>query len=436
MLKKLFLTGCLAFLLSSSAQPIFAQEGVWTGDLKVGPNRLQLVFHFEKEGCTLDSPDQGVRGIEVNRNEAPSPTLSLSIPSIGASYKGVWMGNKIMGTFVQHGYEIPLTLQPGENLRKRPQTPKAPFPYATEEVSFNNGDAILKGTLSLPKGYTKSTPVVLMVTGSGLQNRDEEIFEHKPFAVIADAFARHGIATLRYDDRGFGESTGDIREVTPLDLQNDALAGIRYLRQRFDHVGVLGHSEGGTIGLLLAADRQVDFVVSLAAMVVSGKETLLAQNRSLLQRLGFSTAVTEDYLKVLEELFSQAMAGEVVQLSQHSTLPENLQANLNQVVQSLQLPYLPHFLKMEVAKSLDKIQCPVLALNGSKDTQVDCNSNLPLLKKGIGSAQSQIKACKDLNHLFQTCQTGNSDEYPVIEETFSPAVIELMIQWIEQLKWK
>lgn len=435
MLKKRFLAGCLALLFGSSAQPLLAQEGAWAGELKVGANRLQLVFHFGKEGCTLDSPDQGVRGIEVKKNEVPSPTLSLSIPSIGATYKGVWMGNKIMGTFVQHGYEIPLTLQPGANLHKRPQTPKAPFPYATEEVSFSNGDAVLKGTLSLPKGYTKSTPVVLMVTGSGLQNRDEEVFEHKPFAVIADAFARHGIATLRYDDRGFGASTGDLQEVTTQDLQNDALAGLRFLRQRFDHVGILGHSEGGTIGLLLAADRQVDFVVSLAAMVVSGKETLLAQNRSLLQRLGVSTAVTEDYLKVLEQLFSQAMAGEVVQLSQHTTLPENLQANLQQVVQSLQLPYLPHFLKMEAAKSLDKIQCPVLALNGTKDTQVDGNRNLPLLQKGISSAQSQVKACEGLNHLFQTCQTGNSDEYPIIEETFSPAVIDLMIQWITQLKW-
>jgi len=184
-----------------------AQTGTWSGKIEVQGSELPLVFHLNEENPTMDSPGQGVRDIPIEVERTLTGQITVKIPSIGATYKGQWLAKQIVGTFTQFGASVPLTLAPGEEKLRRPQTPQGPFPYEQEEVSFANGEAVLKGTLVLPAGWTRQTPVLIMVTGSGLQNRDEETFEHKPFAVIADALARAGFATLRYDDRGFGEST-------------------------------------------------------------------------------------------------------------------------------------------------------------------------------------------------------------------------------------
>lgn len=270
---KRFMVVLIASLVAVAA---WAQDlqvnGAWSGRLKVEGTELRLVLHIDGDACTLDSPDQGVMGIK-GELERTATGIGFSVPSIGVRYEGVCLGTMIVGTFRQNGVSIPLTLKPGVARLNRPQTPVPPFPYRTEEVSFRNGDAVLKGTLVTPPGCTRETPVLLMVTGSGLQNRDEEIFEHRPFAVIADALARQGFATLRYDDRGYGESTGELTGATTEDFEGDALAGVNLLRSRFDRVGVLGHSEGGTIALMLAAEGKVDFVVSLAGNVVSGEKT-------------------------------------------------------------------------------------------------------------------------------------------------------------------
>lgn len=432
-MKKHFLLRLIVVLFfGCMQQAVSAQEGTWSGHLKLGEQKLQLVFHLQKDSCRMDSPDQGVRGIAVKRNDVPLPTLSLSIPLAGAEYKGVWMGEQIIGTFLQHGYEFPLTLKPGVPVKNRPQTPQGPFPYTCEEVSFANQEALLKGTLTLPANCSPETPVLLMVTGSGLQNRDEEVFEHKPFAVIADALARHGIATLRYDDRGVGESTGEVVNATTETFKKDALAGITFLRKRFKNVGVLGHSEGGTIGLMLAAEKQVDYVISLAGMAISGKETLLEQNRYLLQHSHCSPDTSREYLKILEDLFDQVIKGLTPQLIDSALLPEELRMNLQQVLVSLHTPYMKQFLQLDLSPSVRDITCPVLALNGTKDTQVDCQKNLELLKK-VPHSKSQVQACENLNHLFQHCQTGSTLEYADLEETFSPLVLKQMVEWIHAL---
>lgn len=259
-------------------------KGDWTGKLSVYGNEIPLVFHFDGEKCTIDSPDQGAKGIPAQL-ERTAMGIKVAVPSINANYEGVNIGDSVMGTFKQHGQSFPLTLKPGSVKRNRPQTPTPPYPYQAQEVNFRNGDAVLQGTLVTPENVSSQTPVLLMVTGSGLQNRDEEVFEHKPFAVIADALARQGFATLRYDDRGFGESKGDLVNVTTEDLKNDALAGVELLRKQFNRVGILGHSEGGTIGLMLAAEGKVDFVVSLAGGVVSFEKTLLEQTDGHFKRL-------------------------------------------------------------------------------------------------------------------------------------------------------
>jgi len=270
-----------------------------------------------------------------------------------------------------------------------------------------------------------------MVTGSGLQNRDEEMFEHKPFAVIADALARNGFASLRYDDRGFGESKGDIIYVTTEDLKNDALAGVRLLRERFFNVGVLGHSEGGTIALMLAAEKQVDFVVSLAGAVVSGKQILLEQNRLLLLKEGYSEEITKSYLTALESLFEDIKTGVTTTLDRQG-LPQELEKNLNIVREQANTPYIRYFLSMDISSSLTDITCPVLALNGTKDFQVDCEENLGVLSKGLVGAK-QIVPVEGVNHLFQHCDTGDVSEYKEIEETIAPEVLETIVAWLKEL---
>ena len=399
-MKKLLVFFLLLFGFVSLAS---AQTGTWSGKLAIQGVELSIVFHLDGDTPTADSPDQGVRGIpaEVERNGMGG--IVIRIPSLGASFEGQWLVKQIVGTFKQLGMSFPLTLTPGEPKLNRPQTPQGPFPYAEEEVSFANGDAVLQGTLLLPKGYTRKTPVLIMVTGSGQQNRDEEIFEHKPFAVIADALARAGIATLRYDDRGVGGSTGDVEGSTTEDFKNDALAGIELLRKRFDRVGVIGHSEGGTIALMLAAEGKADFIVSLAGMAVSGRETLLWQYRRAFVQAGIPEESIDDYLEA--------------------------------ALKQDQSPWMKYFLTIDTRPLLGRITCPVLALNGTLDMQVEPEANLGALRAGLpANPRTRIEALEGLNHLFQHSRTGDVTEYRSIEETFAPEALESMVQWLEGMK--
>ena len=202
MIRRLFI---IAVLLIAAMHPALSQTGTWSGKLDIQGTRLSIVFHLDDENPVMDSPDQGAYGIPIQFERSGTGVLTVRIPSLGATFEGVFFLKQIVGTFKQMGVSLPLTLTPGDDRPARPQTPQGPFPYSEEEISFTNGDIALNGTLVLPEDCTRETPVVLMVTGSGQQNRDEEIFEHKPFAVIADALARAGIASLRYDDRGFGD---------------------------------------------------------------------------------------------------------------------------------------------------------------------------------------------------------------------------------------
>jgi pimeloyl-ACP methyl ester carboxylesterase len=427
MKKLIFLLLCFASIVAKAQSG--DTKGAWTGKLNVYGTELALVFHLDSVNCTLDSPDQGIKGVPA-KLEHTATGIKVTIASINASYEGVNMGESIMGTFKQHGQSFPLTLKPGTVKRNRPQTPVGPYPYQTQEVSFSNGSAVLKGTLVLPENHTQNTPVLLMVTGSGLQNRDEEIFEHKPFAVISDALARQGIATLRYDDRGFGGSTGDLVNVTTEDLKNDALAGVELLRKQFKRVGILGHSEGGTIGLMLAAEGKVDFVVSLAGGVVSFEKTLLDQNRWTLQQAGYSQDVTDRYCTALESLFDELKAGGNPEPTNHG-LPAELEQNLQIAKAQSSTPYMRYFLGLDLTDRLGRITCPVLALNGTKDRQVNGEENLNALRNGL-AGQKEIRVIEGVNHLFQHCNTGNPSEYKDIEETFAPEALEIIVTWMKK----
>ena len=431
MIRRIIILSCLLLSAISLAD---AQTGTWSGKLDVQGTTLSLVFHLDGDRPTMDSPDQGAKGIPIQVEKADAGKIIVRIPSLAASYEGQWLFNKIVGTFTQMNASFPLTLNPGEDKPRRPQTPVPPFPYTAEEVSFTNGDIVLNGTLVLPEGYSRETPVLLMVTGSGQQNRDEELFDHKPFAVIADALARAGVATLRYDDRGFGDSSAKPLDWTTEDFRSDALAGIGFLRNRFDRVGVLGHSEGGTIAMMIAAEQKADFIISLAGMAVSGSETLISQNRTALRGLGFSDDILEAYCDMLGKAFSVKVNGGRMPDPADYDIPESLMQNYWAVVAQIQLPYMAYFLSLDVRPVLGEIKCPVLALNGSKDAQVDHIANLDAIRAGLNDdPKNRVESIEGLNHLFQHCDTGAVSEYRTIEETFAPEALEKIVQWLYEI---
>ena len=424
-----------AVILLSYITVATAQTGTWSGKLDIQGTKLTLVFHLDDENPTMDSPDQGVKGIPIQIERGALGKVTVKIPALGATYEGTWMIRQIVGTFRQMNVEFPLALTPGENKPKRPQTPVGPFPYTTEEVTFANGDVVLQGTLTLPEGYTAQTPALIMITGSGIQNRDEELFEHKPFAVIADALARAGIATLRYDDRGFNGYDGNLNDCTIEDFKADALAGLELLRSRFSHVGVIGHSEGGTIAMMLAAEKQVDFAISLAGMIVSGAETLVEQNRIALTDAGMPEETVNEYCRLLSEAFDASNDGKPLPSADNSDLPEALKRNYQAVMAQVQTPYLSRFIAVDVRPLLPQITCPVLALNGTKDIQVNYETNLEALRNGLsGNTADVIQEVEGVNHIFQHCKTGSVAEYKEIEETISTSVLSAITAWISNLK--
>ena len=410
MMKKTLLLLCfLCSFFSVSAQ--HAMDGVWTGKLNVGPQTLTLVLHVAHEAsgnavCSLDSPDQGAMNIPVKSDYCSADSISISLEQLGLSYQGRLKGDEIVGTFTQ-GATFPLTLKRGEETLKRPQIPVEPFPYKTEEVTFTNATdkATLAGILSYPTDYKKGkTPVVLMVTGSGQENRDEEVFGHKPFLVIADYLARHGVASLRYDDRGFGKSIGgDVKHATTADFARDAASGIEFLRtlKCFSKVGVLGHSEGGSIAFMLGAKGKVDFIISMAGIGVRGDTALTAQANRLLE-----------------------LSGQPMRLS-------TLQYHVNAYMKKS--PWLNFFMDYDPSGDISKALCPVMAINGERDVQVISSLNLIGIKAHLTeNPKNFVKEYPALNHLFQHCTTGNVSEYRMIEETISPEVLEDIVRFIKQ----
>ena len=389
--------------------------GAWSGKLKVGPMSLTLVLHLEQADgyvkVSLDSPDQGAKGIPAFKEFLSDDSLAVKVEAIGMTYRAHLKDGKLDGTFSQNGFSTKLVLTKGVTEVKRPQMPKSPYPYTTEEVTFRNekDGATLAGTLTWPLGYDKNTKkkpfVVLLVSGSGQQNRDEELFDHKPFLVIADYLARQGIATLRYDDRATGKSVGgEVKNATTADFSRDAAAGIDFLRSTnaFSKVGLLGHSEGGSIAFMLGAQKKVDFIVSLAGPGVKGDTLLAAQGNRILALSGQPANMT------IEKYRQQ----EAVQ----------------------QVPWIKWFCDYAPSDDISKTRCPVFALNGDRDCQVLSSLNLEAIRSLLPvSERNVIKEYPALNHLFQHCTTGLPTEYGQIEETISPEVLEDIAKWIQSL---
>ena len=404
----------LILMLTASIQ-VGAQslDGTWKGVLSVGPQKLTLILHVSEteRSANLDVMEQGAKGLPLAVNVMENDSLNVAMTQIGLHYAGRLRNGVIEGTFSQNGFTTQLIFNKGEVVLKRPQEPKPPFPYRVEEVKFDHKEAnvTLAGTLTFPEGYKEGqkVPVVLMVTGSGPQNRDEELMGHKPFLVLADRLARHGIASLRYDDRGTGLSTGDFSSVTTAALATDALAGIKYLRglKKFSCVGILGHSEGGSIAYMLGAGGNADFIVSLAGPACKVDTLMMLQLNKLSRLQGAKGDVAHNVAETRQLLLSQDGG-----------------------------PWMKAFLNMDFSQFLKSVKCPVMALGGSNDLNVPAEFNMKVLKSKLPSnSKDFIKIYPGLNHLFQHSSTGNPLDYVNIEETMSEEVMNDVCTWINKV---
>lgn len=435
------------FVLSSLCH-VSALTGRWRGELVLGPTKLPLIFDFKDNGSgktevRMDSPQQGAKGIPCEAVYLSNDSLRVECRTIGAVYSARITKDGIEGTFTQRGYQFPLVLIREQTLSdRRPQTPQPPYPYIETDTIFYSSDGTeLAGTLTIPLSPAgKKYPVVVMVTGSGPQNRDEEIFEHRPFAVIADYLARNGIASFRYDDRGVASSKGNYPKATIDTFRIDAQSAFDFVKgtDKFSKVGILGHSEGGTLAIMIASEGKPDFIISLAGMVVPSKEMLMAQNIRVLDQFGITGEQREGSIKLLEELYAQIADQTkrgVVQpididmickdnsLNVPSTVLESVKRNV-----TARNAYFDSLVILDPTAAMKKISCPVLAINGTKDTQVYADPNLDAFRKNVKSVE--IKRMAGLNHLMQHAETGDIAEYGEIRETISPEVLQLIAEFI------
>lgn len=411
-MKNKALSVLFALLLSITA---FAQNftGSWTGIISAGGSSLHIVFNISQDAegntvCTMDSPDQSVKGIPAQIVFESSDSISIRISNLGIEYNGKFNGDMICGVYSQLGLELDLDLKNEQIVYNRPQKPLPPYPYTTEEIEFVNDEAnaTLSGIITYPVGYIqgKKVPVVVMVTGSGPQNRDSEIYEHKPFLIIADYLARNGYAALRYDDRCVGKSTGRFQAETTKEVAKDAALAVKYLRdtKKFSKIGVLGHSEGGNVAFMLGADKLIDFAITMAGVGVQGDECLYQQGIAIAKQSGQEYQLTKEQLR------------------------EYLIGTMS--------PWYEFFLDYDPASDISKTICPVLVMNGEKDLQVIASSNVEAIKGNLPkNKKSQVKIYPGLNHLFQECTTGLPTEYINIEQTISPIVLEDIAAWLKQL---
>lgn len=399
--------------------------GTWTGSLDAGVARIPLVLHLDSTGCSLDSPAQGASGIPCTR-QVDGNNIDIGIPSIGASYRGTIAGDSLKGTFTQGGHSLALTLT-----RKAEKKDTGPHNYREEQVTFGHGNVTLAGTLTLPKGGS-CVPAVVLVTGSGPQDRDETIMGHKPFKAIADSLGNHGIAVLRYDDRGVGGSSMATGYETTRDFALDATAAVRYLlkRQEIDpkRTGYIGHSEGGSIAILNHAD--VAFVITLAAPAVKGKDLMIKQNEMIAKATG--------------NTWNARLAGRVdsvftlIDTCRDQTL---LKAKLGRFpelktqVGALTSPWYRAFVQLDPTpslKAMGKSRQPMMACNGEWDDQVNCDQNLGAIARWVPCAA--IKRYPQLNHLFQHCDSRDRAlDYGGNSEDFNPQVIADIVAFIKGL---
>lgn len=432
-------------------------EGSWKGIIEIQGTKLNLVFNFKEAGgnwsATMDSPDQGGFGIPMDEVTINQNKVLVKSKALQLTYEGTITKDCIEGIFQQSFLQVPLNLKSDTSeASQRPQEPQPPFPYQIENISFPSLDKsiTLSGTLTLPDDLKKH-PAVVLIAGSGPANRDEEIFGHKPFAVIADYLTRQGLAVLRYDKRGIGESTGSLRKATTLNLAEDVEASIQFLRNhpniQSNNIGLIGHSEGGIIAPMVASrDQAISFIVLLAAPGMTGKQILKKQNEESIQRSPITNDqktkalnVAVQYLDYLAQTSSEGTSTEALHNTLDSIISINLaedifpQVSREEMIKSTNNNWIIYFLNLDPSEYLKKVHCPILALNGTKDIQVEANSNLERIESSVKNKELlTVKKYLNLNHLFQKAETGAINEYAQIQETFSEDVLKDILTWISR----
>lgn len=445
-------------------------DGIWQGNLSLGGEEIRIVFHItlNTDGtltAAMDSPDQGAFGLPADKAAFENGSVYLEVNTGAIIYEGNIKegGQTIEGLLKEPkmGVSLPLTLDRVEQapVLNRPQEPKGPYPYDVEEVVYENEKAGLKlaGTLTLPRSAGPH-PAVLLISGSGPQNRDEEVYGHRIFWVLADYLTRQDIAVLRVDDRGVGGSTGDFSLATSEDFAGDALAGVEFLKGRVEvdpgQIGLIGHSEGGMIAPMAAAQSpDVAFIVMMAGPGLSGADLLQLQSDLILRALGVSEETIAVNSRLQEQVFNvvkqgkdpaaaerklrEIITGEVGKMSEKDKevlgyqSPESVEAEIRQVLS----PWLSYFITYDPRPALMQVKIPVLAINGEKDLQVPPKENLGAVKEALeagGNKQYTVLELPGLNHAFQTVTSGSGLDYAKIEETISPSALKVIGDWILQ----
>jgi pimeloyl-ACP methyl ester carboxylesterase len=428
-------------------------DGAWMGSLDTGPMKLRVVFHITntEDGltATMDSPDQGMKGLPTTAVTRSGSSLKIEARQIAGVFEGTIAADQttIDGKWTQNGASFSLVLKrvkdQAELEIKRPQIPSKPYPYREEELSYENKaqNVTLAATFTIPQG-PGPFPAVVLITGSGPQDRDESLLGHKPFLILADYLTRHGIAVLRADDRGMGKSTGDFSKATTADFATDVEAGIAYLKTRHEvnlkKIGLIGHSEGGVIAPMIAArNKDVAFIVMMAGTGVPGDQVIVAQSEAIEIASGKSpeeaakdAAREREVLNLIETEKDDAALEKQLRERLVGQVPEG---QIGAQIRQATSPWTRYFLTYDPAPALRKVTCPVLAINGSLDKQVLPQQNLPPIRKALeesGNQHYEVDELPGLNHLFQTAKTGAISEYAQIEETMSPVALEKMTSWI------
>ena len=463
-MKRFFITSILMISMVANAMAQNANfNGSWKGTLDAGPYSLTIVFNIQQTddsvAITWDSPDQGAFGLPatatINGNE-----LNVDMPESYASYKGTLVGDTLDGTFSQMGGNLPLRMTQSTGI-DRPQEAAIEAdqnkPYRSEEVTFNNGDVTLAGTLTVPNNGSRF-PTVVLVHGTGLLDRDETMFGHKPFLLLADSLSRNGFAVLRYDKRGAGESytDGPLNLATTL-MAEDAMAAVRYLKTRPEvnasQIGIMGHSEGGMIAIMNAASHpdEIAYIVSMAGVGVTGLELAKKQTRMISYTIGVeqdeeamnlndqlldiiaieadSVTMRQRLLEVIETNSAQQAAIQKLQEIDSTITAEQIN---EQAINRLMSPDTRGLVKYDPTDHLKLIKCPMLAINGTLDCQVACDENLGAIAHYVPHAT--VRKYEGLNHLFQTCDDWvGSSNYASIHETMNPQVINDIIEWLQSV---
>lgn len=440
------------FSTISHAQNIL---GSWIGEVPIPSGKLEFVFKISQDGnqyySTLDIPKQGLNASKAETTTFSGNEIEMTFPSFNISYKGTLNDkDEIIGNLYKGNNPTSLNLRRGTIVLNRPQEPKPPFSYHAEDITFHTSDNIqLAGTLTLPNKKGKF-PVVIIISGSGAQDRDGSMFGHKTYYVLADYLTKNGIGVLRFDERGVGQSEGDFDLATISSLSADINSAIKYLKTRKDinkkKIGLIGHSIGGIIAPKVAAkNKDVNFIVLLAAPAINGDKLMLLQKSASEKAMGLSELQTFQGRQIVKNAYNiivnttlenQSLKDSIYSFyakQYGSLIPEDKR---NSLIQQVTANEVLSLIRSKPSEYLEQITCPVLALYGEKDLQVPAKENLAALKASFeksGNKNVKLVELKNLNHLFQHSKTGMKSEYSQIEQTISPEVLDLIAEWISDI---